>query len=120
MVDILEVRKKDQVICSRCEYCSSMSFRMKGLLGRDSLDIGSGILLRPCNSIHMFFMKFAIDAIFLNKKNQVVRIYHSIKPWRMTPVIFSAYSTLEMEAGVCHDFGLQEGDQLELHFLSKS
>ncbi len=59
------VRRQDgSVVCKHCVIADSPWLRMKGLLGRRELPDGEGILLRPCASIHMFFMRFAIDAVF--------------------------------------------------------
>jgi uncharacterized protein len=102
----------DKVICQDCSFSSYSYFRMKGLLGRKNLESGAGIWLKPCNSIHMFFMCFAIDAIFLDKSNRVLRIYHEIKPWRISSILWSAHSVLEINAGESARLGLNVGDQL--------
>jgi len=95
-------------------YRPGMLFRMKGLLGRKTLEKGAGIWLKPCNSIHMFFMKFPIDAIFLDSSGRIVRIYHQIRPWRITPVILSSRSVLEIRAGEAALHQLTEGCQLRI------
>lgn len=96
----------------RCEYGAGAWFRMKGLLGRNGLDEGEAIWIRPCNSIHMFFMKFAIDAVFLDKENRIVRLYEPIRPWAATPIIWAAHSVVEMRAGDASRYGLQKGKRL--------
>jgi len=85
---------------------------MRGLLGRTSLARDEGIHLVPCNAIHMWFMKFPIDAVFLDREHRVLRIYHSIQPWRMTPIVRGAHSCLEIAAGRAVEVGLREGDVL--------
>src|SRR5207248_2382577 len=55
------------VVCARCALAVRPLARMKGLLGRDALEPGEGILLRPAGSIHMLFMRFPIDAIFCDR-----------------------------------------------------
>jgi uncharacterized membrane protein (UPF0127 family) len=60
----------------------------------------------------MFFMKFPIDAIFLDREDRIVTIYHSIKPWRMSGLHPSARSVLEVQAGVASSIGLVKGDAL--------
>lgn len=107
----------DQIILEHCEYSSSLFFRFKGLLGRSLLQDNEGILLKPCNSIHMFFMKFPIDAVFLDKGNNVVRIYRNILPWRATPIIWSAHSVLEVKAGKAD--ALKIGDVLSFTPIDK-
>src|SRR3954463_16436586 len=70
-------------VCERCLVADRPLARMKGLLGRRELPAGDGIWIRPTNSIHMLFMRFAIDAVFLDRDDVVVRIVPSLRPWRM-------------------------------------
>ena len=56
---------------------------MRGLLGRDRLERGEGLLLRPASSIHTFFMRFPIDAVFVGRDGTVLGVEHELKPWRM-------------------------------------
>ena len=109
---IYEVWAGEKRVLARCECSDSLLFRYKGLLGRRGLELDEGILLPHCNSIHMFFMKFPIDAVFLDKGNRIVRICHSIKPWRISPLVLGADSVLETAAGVCRQYTLQPGEEL--------
>lgn len=60
----------------------------------------------------MFFMKFPIDAVFLDRECRVVEIRHSIRPWQCTWIVRGAHSCLEMAAGRALEAGLEPGDQL--------
>jgi hypothetical protein len=84
---------------------------MRGLLGRGSLPGGEGILLRPAGSIHTFFMRFPIDAVFLDRDLVVVGIERDLRPWRAA-ARKRAHSVLELAAGECARRGLREGDAL--------
>ncbi len=106
------VSSSRSVVCAHCLYGDSLAFRVKGLLGRQAMVDGEGILLKPCNSIHMFFMKFAIDAIFLDKENRILHIAHTIKPWRISALILGAKSVLEVAAGTAVKNGLVTGEEL--------
>ncbi len=88
--------------------------RFMGLMGKRELAAGTGLCLRPCSSIHMFFMRTAIDAVFLDKDGTIVRIYPSLQPWRMTRVIRKAKTCLELSVGTVAAAGLQVGDRLSL------
>ena len=108
------VRKEDGgVVCERCLVADSTWRRMKGLLGRRELPEDEGILIRPCSSIHMFFMRFAIDAVFLDRELEVLRIAPGLKPWRMASKRRSKM-VLELPAGRCERVGLRVGDRLTL------
>src|SRR4051794_41265626 len=90
---------------------------MKGLLGRGSLPSGEGILLKPASSVHMAFMRFAIDAVFLDRDMRVVKIASDLRPWRMAAAR-GAKSVLEIAAGEAARRGLSEGDRLIGGFAS--
>jgi len=79
--DLLAARGGD--IAERVEVASNPWSRFWGLMGRRGLDPGHGLLIKPCSSIHMFFMRFPIDVVFLDRDNVVVKVVHGIKPWRM-------------------------------------
>lgn len=91
--------------------------RLKGLLGAGSLPEGRGLLLKPCQGVHSFFMRFAFDAIFLDAELRVVHIIESLPPFRISPVIREACSVLELPTGTVRRSGSKVGDQLSLKAL---
>ena len=64
------------------EIAETFVERAKGLIGRRGLASGTGMLITKCNCIHTFFMRFAIDATFLDKSGKVVKVVKGIRPWR--------------------------------------
>ena len=84
---------------------------MRGLLGRRDLPQGEGILLRPAGSIHTFFMRFSIDAVFLNADGVVLSIATGVRPWRVA-VCKRARSVLELAAGESERRELEVGQRL--------
>ncbi len=101
------------VVCDACLIADGPWLRMKGLLGRSDLPDGEGILLRPASSIHMAFMRFPIDAVFLARDLTVLRVVRGLAPWRMASKR-RAHSVLELPAGTCARSGVREGDRLTL------
>jgi len=86
----------------------------KGLLGRSGLEPGEGVLLSdPTGAIHMFFMRFAIDAVFMTTDLRVVRIVEHLKPWRVARAA-KARRILEIGAGEASRLGIRVGDQLAI------
>jgi uncharacterized membrane protein (UPF0127 family) len=104
------------VVCDRCELADRAFARMRGLLGRSGLEPGGGMLLTPEPSVHMFFMRFPIDAVFLDRENKVVGVRHELRPWRVAGAR-GAYATLELPAGAAAAAGVEEGDVLVIEGL---
>ena len=84
---------------------------MRGLLGRRGLDADEGILLRPAPSIHTLFMRFAIDVVFLDGDDRVVKIVLALAPWRFAGAR-GAKAALELPAGRADEIGLRVGDRV--------
>jgi uncharacterized protein len=86
----------------------------KGLLGRDGLEPGEGLLLSdPTGMIHMFFMRFAIDVVFCTAELEVVRVAERLRPWRIARAT-GARRILEVGAGEAARAGISVGDRLVL------
>jgi uncharacterized membrane protein (UPF0127 family) len=98
-------------VCERCLLAETPLTRLKGLLGRTGLERGEGLLLRPASSIHTFFMKFPIDAVFLDRDLVVLNVASDLKPWR-TAAQRGAKAVLELPAGEAKRTGIQPGEQL--------
>ena len=108
------VRKEDgTVVCARCFVADSALARSKGLLGRASLDEDEGILLRPGGSIHMFFMRFAIDVVFVSRDGRVLKTYSTLVPWRMA-FSLGAFAVIELPAGAISQSDPKPGDIMQL------
>jgi uncharacterized protein len=88
--------------------------RFMGLMGRRELPAGAGLYLRPCSSIHMFFMRFPIDVAFIDNDHRVVRVYHGLRPWRMSRVVRRAKAAIELPSGTLAQAGVDVGDVLTL------
>jgi uncharacterized protein len=87
--------------------------RMRGLMGRRGLPAGEGMLLSPAPAIHTAFMRFPIDALFLDRNLQVLDIVEQLRPWRVASK-HRARAVLELSAGECARRGVEVGDRLEL------
>jgi hypothetical protein len=86
--------------------------RFRGLMLRRHLPAGHGLLLTPCNSIHMCFMRFAIDAIFIDRNYRVLKIARNVKPWIGLAWCKDAWGVVEINAGEANT--LQVGTTLKL------
>lgn len=92
----------------------NFSTRIKGLLGRKSLARGEALIIKPCNSIHMFFMCFAVDAVFADKNNRVVGLVESLRPFSLSPIFFKAHFVVELPAGTIQETRTKIQDQISL------
>lgn len=104
---------QNTVVCRRALLADRPLARMRGLLGRADLPAGEGLLLTPAPSIHTAFMRFEIDALFLDRDLRVLRIVESLPPWRAA-YARHARSVLELRAGEAARAGVEVDDQLEL------
>lgn len=86
--------------------------RMTGLLGKKELKAGQGLLIRPCNEVHTFFMRFAIDVIFVDKNNKIVKIIPNLKPFRITGLYLTSALVIELPAGTTQATHTQVGNLL--------
>lgn len=91
--------------------------RFKGLMFQKDPIKDEGLWIVPCNAVHMFFMKFPIDVVLLNKQNEVLEIHHSLKPWRTTKPVKEAYSTLELPVGTIEKLEISKGKKIQWSVL---
>ena len=106
-------RTDGDVVCDRCLVADSAWSRMRGLLGRDDLSSGEGLLLRPAGSVHTAFMRFAIDVVFLDKGLRVLKVEPHVRPWRAVGCR-GAEAVIELPPGECARRNVRIGDELAL------
>lgn len=100
------------VLAEDAAVASSWWRRGIGLMGARALDPGGGLVIVPCTSIHTWFMRFPIDAVFVAADGRVVRLGHTIRPWRVGPVALSARFVVELPAGTLKRTGTVAGDRV--------
>jgi uncharacterized membrane protein (UPF0127 family) len=100
-----------RVLCTSCLIAQRPWQRMRGLLGRAGLAPGEGMLFRPAGSIHMFFMRFPIDAIFCTADLEVIDVERNLAPWRVAGRK-GARVVIEVAAGAAE--AVARGDRLVL------
>jgi uncharacterized membrane protein (UPF0127 family) len=104
-------REGGEVVCARCAIADRPWTRVRGLLGRASLAPDEGMLFRPAGSIHMFFMRFPIDAVFCDRELVVIDVVRGLPPWR-TASRRGAKVVVELADGAAASLG--PGDRLSL------
>ena len=110
------------MLASELETASSLWGKFKGLMGRppSSLPAGRGLWLPASNGIHMMFMRFPIDAVFVSKPDaagarQVRSVHRSLRAWTgLVPLVRGADGVLELPVGTIDATRTQVGDQVEV------
>lgn len=102
-------------IANKASLANNFFTRLRGLLGRAGLPTGGGLIIRPCNSVHCFGMKFVIDVLFVDKDGKVVHAIASMKPGAVSPIVRGAWQTIELPDGMIAATGTQTGDKLDIN-----
>jgi uncharacterized membrane protein (UPF0127 family) len=102
---------RNTVVAREADVADTSAKRRTGLLKHDKLDPGQGLWIVPCESVHTFFMKFAIDLVYLTGDLKVRKVRSAVPPWRVSACLL-ADSVLELPAGTVAETGTRPGDQL--------
>jgi len=109
-------RTRGTVLGEAIELADTSAKRRTGLLKHDHLEPGTGLWIVPCESVHTFFMKFAIDLVYVDRKHVVRKVRHAVPAWRLSACL-SAHSILELPPGTARNSGTVAGDELEFEKL---
>lgn len=89
--------------------------RFLGLIPKRGLNAGEGLWIKPSSGVHMFWMRFAIDVVGLDRELRVVRLWRDLRPWRMTSVSMQMQIALELPVGQIDACNVQIGDVFSIH-----
>jgi uncharacterized protein len=110
---IVRNASRDTVIGEAIEVAETASQKVKGLLGRDGLEEGQGLLFKGAGSLHTLFMRFPIDIIYTDKKGKVVKLAEAVRPFKLVAAPLRCDYAIELPAGAIPASKTQTGDQLE-------
>lgn len=96
---LLNEENKPIQLAERLIVANRFWTRFLGLMGRKSLPTGYALLLDPCKEIHTMFMRFPIDVLYLDDKDQIVKMHYRLPPWRTGGLCRKAARVLELPAG---------------------
>ncbi|MGM0599575.1 MAG: DUF192 domain-containing protein [Candidatus Rifleibacteriota bacterium] len=115
----ITVKRTNEVLGEKIRTAETFWQRFRGLMMQSELEEGEGLLISPCNSIHMMFMKFPIDAIFLDATNRIKALYSKLKPWTgLSSIHRNAVKVLELKAGSIEKAGLEIDDILVMEQIT--
>jgi uncharacterized membrane protein (UPF0127 family) len=104
-------QRTDEALADRIELAVTRRDRRKGLLGRDVFESSSALIIAPCFSIHTMFMRFDIDAVFVDDDGRAVKVVEGLAPWRIAVQPF-AHAVVELPAGSLKNRPVDVGDRL--------
>lgn len=102
-----------EVLLTRLKTAEQFHTRFFGLMGKKNLPDGEGLRIQPCSSIHCFFMRMAIDVVFLDNEGRVLHLIEGMKPWRVSPLVKGAKAVIEAAEGT-FQHRVQLGDLLKI------
>ena len=100
------------VLAERVAIAESLLARTRGLLGTRTLPRSEALLLRPCRQVHSFFMKYALDLVFVDRSGRVLLTRENFRTNRVSPLVVRAAAVLELAAGSLTDTPTEAGDVL--------
>ena len=112
-------------LVDRLEVASSLWAKFMGLMGRPSLAAGDGLWLAGSNGIHMMFMRFPIDVVFLGKpaadgSRPVVAVRQNLRAWTgIVPLVRGADGVIELPVGTVDATGIDVGDSVRLNGVAR-
>jgi uncharacterized protein len=108
---VIRNQTRGTVLGDAIDRADTSEKRRTGLLKHTHLEPGHGLWIVPCESVHTFFMKFAIDLVYVDKQLKVRKVRHAVPPWRLSACL-AAHSIIELAAGAAKESGTEAGDQL--------
>jgi uncharacterized membrane protein (UPF0127 family) len=103
---------RGNVLGERIGLADRWWLRLRGLMGRETLEPGEGLILRPCRAVHMSGMSIPLDVAFLDRAGVVVAVYHTLPPGARTRWHRGARDALELPAGTLAASGTAVGDTI--------
>ena len=107
------IRLGEIEICKNAKRAQTFAERSVGLMFSKSMKGFDGLLIRPCNSIHTFFMRYSIDVVFLAKDYTIIKVIRNLRPWRMSWIYFRSKQVLELKGGSLPEH-IKKGQKLEV------
>ena len=113
---LIAIARRDRILAEHASVASTMLTRTRGLLGRDGLRPGEGLIIERARQVHTFGMRFSIDVVFCDREWRVRHVVRNMKPGRMTRWVRGARYVIELPNGAVPD-DLAAGDQLSVRRL---
>lgn len=107
--------RDNSLVADRVRVADSFWQRFRGMMMTPEPAEGEGLLLSPCNSIHMMFMLYPIDAVFLDAGLKIKALYEKLPPWTgFSRLHRDVSSVLELKSGTINKTGIRIDDVLRM------
>lgn len=103
---------RNTILGETIEVAATATQKVRGLLGRECLEDGQGLLFKGASSLHTFFMRFPIDIIYTDRKGKVLKAAAEVKPFKLVAAPLRAYYAIELPAGAIARSETRVGDVL--------
>lgn len=104
----------NNLIADNVKLANSFITRTLGLIPKTTISEDEGLVIKPCCSVHTFFMRFGIDILFVNKRNEIIALYENVNPWRILPIHLTAFYVVELAAGTISTKNIEKGDIISI------
>lgn len=105
---------QNKLLAEDVKLADNIISRTFGLIPKKNMLQDEGLIIKPCCSIHTFFMRFTIDVLFVDRRNQIVGMYENVKPWRILPIHLNSFYVIELASGSISSKNIQKGDIISL------
>lgn len=105
---------QNSIISENTKMADNFFSRSIGLLSRKTLPESESLVIKPCCSIHTFFMRFDIDVLFIGANGKIIELYENVKPWNVLPIHLNSKYVVELPTGCISDKNIQKGDEIIL------
>ena len=105
---------QSSILADSARIADTFFLRLVGLLNQAQISPGEALVITPCHQIHMFFMKFAIDVIFVNQTDHVVGLVENIQPFSLSPIFKEAHRSIELPVGTIAQSRTSIGDTIRI------
>ena len=104
---------QNPVLANQVRTADSFLTRLVGLLDKKEIFPGEALVITQCQQIHMFFMKFSLDVVFVDRSDVVVGLVENIKPFAMSPIFLQSHRAIELPAGAISKSRTSLGDTIQ-------
>jgi uncharacterized protein len=107
-------QSKATVIGDKIAVADSSITRFLGLMGKRTLEVGSGLWITPSSGVHTCWMRMPIDVVALDRSLRVLSIASAVRPWRISGLSLKTHSVLELPSGQIRACGIEVDDRLTI------